>query len=188
MQKRTLWLASSMLVVPVVSGAAFVLATERPTRSSAPPAPSSTLPRAARATAKPVEEAIVHRSTPRATIAQPPAKAPNPIMGSGFDALVPSSAQALEEKWKNDLPGTTAAALRTEEIQDVFRDEGVPNALREVECRAALCKVTLDVVALTEWGKGAAAAERLGANVTILEASAERMTAMIPVEPDEGFY
>jgi hypothetical protein len=108
-------------------------------------------------------------------------------MGVGFEALKPSAAQVLEEKWKNDLPGTTAAALRDEEIEEVFRAEGVADALREVECRAALCKVTLDV-ALADWTKGAAAAQRLGPNVTILEANAERMTAMIPVEPDEGFF
>ena len=175
-----------MLVAPIVSGVASILAAERPFRSPAPSlAPPSALPAATRVPAERVEARVL-RSPPHPVVARPTAWAPNPVIGFGFDELRPSEAAVLEEKWRNDLPATTAAALRDEEIQEVFRAEGVADALRKVECRAALCKVTLDVVALADWSKGAAAAERLGPNVTIFEASSERMTAMIPVEPDEG--
>lgn len=177
----------AMMALPVIGAAAYEVSSARHPKTPSV-APSQTLSSVVARTAKSAEQAPTTRTTrpelttpaPRAhgnrDYAAPRAERP----GRSSDSTTPTSNPL--DVWNEERHGLTSGIAHERVISEMFREEGAGDALREVECRQTLCKITLDKSIFAEMEQARTAAVKFANDFTLLQDDSDAIVALIPAE------
>lgn len=95
-------------------------------------------------------------------------------------------ARTVEDTWNTERYDRQTSAPRQLAVTELFKREGAASALRDIQCRETLCRVTLDGPSLGEGTRALPTAKKLGPNVAVLENTTERLVVLVPVETIDG--